>query len=238
MKNQLETWEDGLSGRLKEHEFPFDPAAMAGFESLLAAETAVAGQPSGTGAPAPPPAAGSWLTGKVLGLLAGTLVLGGLLYFGLTGEEPITNDVTPVTEVPVTAPAVSEVPLMEVPPVAQPATVAPSPAAQSYTASRSSTGLSSAPAPQPIDVIIAPAAPEPRPFTARAAPRPRPTSGYLAPARTRENVTVAPLPLVDAAAILLVITRPLPTVEIVPAKTGKAARDRDALFPDVIDNRP
>ena len=233
MKNQLENWESGLGERMKEHEFAFDPAALAGFESLLAAENAVAGQPAGQPPAAPP--VGGWLSGKLLALLAGTLVLGGLLYFGLTGRE--------TSAVPEATPAVTTVPAVPAPEVTSPApavtetkAATPAPAVPASVTSPAPAAAPEKPASRaPLEMIVAPPARKPRPYTARAAPRPQPTSGMAAPRRNRRASMVAPLPE-TAVRQLAAPDRALPKVTVTPGRT--ATRDRKSLFPDVIDQRP
>ncbi len=237
MKNKLAPWEEGLAGQMKEHEFSFDPDALAGFESLLAAETTVAGE---SAPQEPSPAAtqsGGMFTGKLMSLLLGTLVAGSLLaYFMWGGEEAVaaTTSAEAATEL-----AVEQTPPMEDRP-AQPEISTLSP-------SLTSPSLAPAPAPAPTPRLateptvepsmIGSNAPEVRPErNSIDLPRPRPISGAqpVAPRAIRALVIPA-LPTPKQAVVHPLNALTLPTVTI-KLETARQIRDRNALFPEVIDN--
>lgn len=239
MKNKLEPWEEGLAGRMKEHEFSFDPAAMAGFESLLAAETTVAGEAAPGEAVTPTSSVGGGVfSGKVLGLLLGVLVAGGLLFYGLSDPE--------------TAPPESVA--AEMSPTEAPASVHAAPAEEVKVTETMATPIASEPvsalptnqkmAPAAAPATPAPEQPEliggtPPSVTAYSPPidlpRPMPTSGTavkqdqslramaIPVLTTRQNQIIAPLNL-----------RLLPSVRIT-LESAQMSRDRNALFPEVLD---
>lgn len=205
MKNKLENWESGLGDRMKGHEFPFDPAAMAGFESLLAAENAVAGEAIVAGT-AETTASGwnSLLAGKFLALLGGIALLAGLFYFGLSSKEEAVASPLPVAPVMET--------LLPAPPEPKPeeADVADTaPASLPHTAPAAAPPVFSA-------APVRNAAP-PKP---RVGPRPLPTDGMRIPApRTRRLPPVSPIRVNLPVMEVPVPERELPTVAVtlVPA---------------------
>lgn len=225
MKNKLESWEIGLADRLKAHEFAFNPAARAGFETLLAAETAVAGksvvgQPATAEQPVTPVAnRPSQLFGKVLALLGIVALLGGLLlYVGARGKEGAAAGSVPVP------------PAVESPSATAPSATAPS-ERQTVPA-----GMDKANAPAPI-TYTAPAAPPRSPservtsvlptprtlaVTNRIGPRPLPTEGYISrPDRTRRRPPVAPIRVQLPVTVIPVPQRALPSVTVTPAARNR-----------------
>lgn len=72
MNNQISKEEKKVARRMREHEFAFDASALAGFESLLAAEDAV----SGKVAPAVSPTAASGSSSRRFWVLVLALLVG------------------------------------------------------------------------------------------------------------------------------------------------------------------
>lgn len=213
MKNKLENWESGLGDRMKGHEFPFDPAAMAGFESLLAAENAVAGEATVAGT-AETTASGwsSLLAGKFLALLGGIALLAGLFYFGLSSKEEAVASPLPVAPVMETLLPATPEPKPEEADVADTA-----PASLPYTAPAAAppSSLQNA-STEPSAAPVRNTAP-PKP---RVGPRPLPTDGMRIPApRTRRLPPVSPIRVNLPVMEVPVPERELPTVAVtlVPA---------------------
>ncbi|MEM6771416.1 MAG: hypothetical protein AAF597_12615 [Bacteroidota bacterium] len=248
MKNKLEPWEEGLAGRMKEHEFSFDPAAMAGFESLLAAETTVAGGEAAPANPAPPPAAaGTAFSAKLIGLAVGVLAVGALLVYGLLAapEGPVEAAAAPAVEDVVATPPISTATeaQLDLTPEAGDAPEVPEPAQPTrHPASAAPLNPTNVPvhtAPGATDMIGG-TPPSEGAFSPKLdLPRPRPTSGYERSERIMvRQVRVATLPVAHNLEIVPLRARPLPTVKITP-EPAQMTRDRNALFPEVIDrNRP
>lgn len=240
MKNKLEPWEENLAGQLKEHEFSFDPTALAGFESLLAAETAVAGE-AAPAAPQPTAVAkySGLFTGKLLTLLVGALILGGLLTLALCGKAEVPAKLEQASPPTVVTPeqttngrSLENAPeLKEREGTTLPLNPALPPAAAPPETS------TAAEAPAPVTPMIGSDAPQPREERPKAdLPRPEPTSGSSARfARSARVLTIAPLPTLRSAVVKPLSPVALPTVTI-RLEPVRQARDRNTLFPEVIDN--
>lgn len=201
MKNQVNKEEQALGKRMREHEFSFDPSALAGFESLLAAEDAVAGK-----APhlAPPVAAESSPFRKVLTALLLLFVVAGVslaCWHWLDEQVPVVEAESPSTTAVSPAVADHQEPEAIAPSVTSqntapvfataPAPRRPNEATATTTAAPSTTFT---PVPQPTTLARRPL---PMPRTGeegQAPPRPRPISDYATdtPARKRPFV-VRPL---------------------------------------------
>lgn len=214
MKNKIEPWENGLSERMKEHEFPFDAEALTGFETLLSAENAVAGKALPNDLP-PESASSRFRVGKLLSLLIGGLFLVALMAYALLPG----NDALEVTKAPEPSveqsPATAErSPAMDLTspaplPISAPA---PAPALASEPVARRTAGTSP-------DEAAFPPLPQPRNEASRnAAPRPMPTPGYEEPKSSRKKrVRVAALPTFGPILQIDVPVRSLPVVELQPA---------------------
>lgn len=246
MKNKVEPWEEGLAGQMKEHEFAFDPAAMAGFESLLAAENTVAGESApAEGVTSGAAKSGGLFSGKVLSIVLGTLLAGGLLSYLFWPGTTETIVAEPTIEVGIHLPQneVVSTPATPVPAVASertepqnqtlhPAAAAPvsTPKTPATTSEATDNTL------RPVDMIGGRAPERPTDNRSVDLPRPRPTSG-TATQQSKEvrALALSPIPLAKPRWISPVVPIALPTVTI-ELESAKQARDRNALFPEVIDN--
>ena len=209
MKNTLEPWEAGLRDRVKSHEFPFDPAAHANFEALLATDHTVAGRR--TADPASPGRASRW----PLLLLLLTLITGAWWY--ATAEPAVTEDVPAATE-PTASDEERSAPIATLLPEetgVAPAPAAPVPYPEPAPAPVPATTPESAPqpalSPSTPKTALPPPAPETSPATEpvrQAPPRPVPTDGT--PVRPR-NLTVDRLPWPTAWLVVVPTETALPT---------------------------
>lgn len=210
MKNKLENWESGLGDRMKEHEFAFDPKAMAGFETLLAAENAVAGEATVAGAAGT--TLSGWntlLAGKFLALLGGIALLAGLLYFGLSNKDAAVAGPLPVE------------PVME---TSLPTPPEPEPMEEDVAVTVPASQPNTAPAAAPL----APAAAVNRnvvPPKSRVGPRPLPTDGRMSSSpRARRIPPISPIRVNLPVMAVPVPERELPAVIITPAPAPKGER--------------
>lgn len=242
MKNKLEPWEEGLAGRMKEHEFSFDPAAMAGFESLLAAETTVAGEAAPRAGVTPAPSGGGLFSGKLLGLLLGALVAVGLLFYSLAEKED-TQGAIVAAPAQVTAPAtVAQTTEQEVEreeAVAAPNVPVPLTTSLTYQTSHPAAAapLNVPPASSPKSPpLIGGTPPSGATFgSSQYLPRPMPTTGSaMVPRQSLRAMAIPALPSSQNLIIAPLLVRPLPGVRITP-EPAQMSRDRNALFPEIID---
>lgn len=241
MKNELEPWEVGLSEQVQGHEFNFDESAFAHFEQLYAAEAGVAGgQTTVTkGTAATQVSTGtvaSLSTGALLKLLllagASLAIVVALVFYvvpndpGLPTEEGFPGSVP--ESAPKPNPAGSHLPPEK--PAVNSVNLPTVPKGPRGEAARSAT------LPEQLQGSHTPnlppaAAPEPNEETTRVViPTPRLSS--------RKMNAVTQIPTSQLQSVQSINSRRIkyPAIKVRPSTPSRSVRDRNTLFPDIIDN--